>query len=591
MIRLHRLYSDTHLFDEVEFIRGLNIILGKYSGEQQGREINGIGKSTLVRLIDFALLSDSAKGFFSVKKYPFLNEHSFALEFSIDNTIYKIKREFRSSGVVYYGKKDGTINEYTEVELRLLLQYKFFNTDDYEGSLGSTWFRPLARFFVKDDLNHHERSNPLNFVHAKKKDLDLLIYNFFLLGLPNRSVFDFDALNTEINKLRATKTQLEKKVVEDTGKSVEEFKMEILKIEKRISLLEKGLEKYKFLESYKDVEKRLIELSSLISNELKRYHVLDRKLKDFKASYKLEIEADIHRVKTLYSEIDRSLGDFIGKKLEEVINFRKEITESRRRFLREREQKIEESIENILEKISNLEEERRKLYDILDEKNALDSIKNSYQQLIEAKARLQDNTFSINQIQEIEVKISELKTRLSETNTKVINDLQQVEDIVKNLISLFYDIISHAVFVDKDLEGAFFDIKTGSNKTAPAKILIDVPKSESLGKSRFKILAYDLLVFLNIIKTGRRLPHFLIHDGVFHSIDPRTLVNVLNYINSQTLIHQDFQYIITVNEDEIDIPDDKKPIYGEYKFDWGTKVIIKYEDIPEKMIFKREYVY
>ena len=41
MILLHRLYSDTHLFDEVEFIKGINIILGKYSGEQEGREING----------------------------------------------------------------------------------------------------------------------------------------------------------------------------------------------------------------------------------------------------------------------------------------------------------------------------------------------------------------------------------------------------------------------------------------------------------------------------------------------------------------------------------------------------------------------
>jgi uncharacterized protein YydD (DUF2326 family) len=81
----------------------------------------------------------------------------------------------------------------------------------------------------------------------------------------------------------------------------------------------------------------------------------------------------------------------------------------------------------------------------------------------------------------------------------------------------------------------------------------------------------------------------LIHDGVFHGIDKRILVNVLNYINSQALINRNFQYIITANEDEIYIPDDKKSIYGNYNFDWETKVTKKYEDIPEKMIFKSEF--
>lgn len=589
MILLHRLYSDTHLFDEVEFIKGINIILGKYSGEQEGREINGIGKSTLVRLIDFALLSDSARGSFPVKRYNFLDEHSVTLEFSIDNQIFQIKREFNNPKIVHYGPKGSSINEYTEAELRLILQNKFFRTDNYEGNLGNTWFRPLMRFFIKDDLDHHERSDPLNFIQPKKRDLDLLIYNFFLLGLPNQAIYDFNVLSSEIRKRRETRTQLEKKVVEDTGKSVEEFKIEILNIEKRISLLEKGVEKYKFIENYKDIEKRLIELSTLIANELKRYNVLDRKLKDFKDSHRFEVETDINRVKTIYSELDKSLGNFIYKKLEEVITFRKEIIENRKKFLVEREKRIEESIKQILEKVSKLEKERRKLYEILDEKNALDSIKNSYQQLIEEKAKLQKNMFSINQIKEIEVEISKLNTRLSQTNTKVIDDLQKVDDIIKNLTSLFHDIISHAIFVGKDIEGAFFDVKSMANKRSPAKILIDVPKSLSLGKARFKILTYDLLVFLNIIIARKKLPHFLIHDGVFHSIDPKTLVNVLNYIYSQTLIHQDFQYIITVNENEIDIPDDKKAIYGNYNFDWETKVIKRYEDMPEEMIFKREY--
>jgi uncharacterized protein YydD (DUF2326 family) len=589
MILLNRLYSDTHLFDEVKFNKGINIVLGKYSGEKRSQDINGIGKSTLVRLIDFAFLSKAHKEYFSVKKYKFLEGHNFTLEFMIDGVIYQIKREFEDSKMVWYGKQGDTLEKYTEAELRDILQNKFFNLDDYEGDLGNTWFRPLMRFFIKDDINHHERTDPLNFIHKNRPDLELIIYNFFLLGLPNRSLVNFNISRKEKKELRKTSTQLEKKILEDTGKNADEFRSEIIQIENRVTTLEKGLEKYKFLENYKHVEDRLIELSSLISNELKRFHVLDRKLKEFKESHRFELEADIQKVKTIYSEIEKSLGEYISKKLDEVIVFRKEIVENRKRFLVEREKKLEVSIEQILKKISGLEEERRRLYKMLDERDALDSIKNSYQQLIDEKAKLQENKLSIKQIQEIEVEISQLNTRLSEINTKVINGLHQADEALKNLTSLFFDIISHAIFVDKDTEGAYFTIKPGANRESPAKIKINIPKSESLGKSRFKILAYDLLVFFNIIKSTRRLPHFLIHDGVFHTIGPKTVVNTLNYINSQSLIYPNFQYIITVNENEIYLTENQKVSIGDYDFDWEEMVVVKYEDVPKEMIFKQEY--
>jgi uncharacterized protein YydD (DUF2326 family) len=53
---LIRIYSETNLIDAVPFHNGINIILGKYSGDKEARGINGIGKSTLVRLVDFTLL-------------------------------------------------------------------------------------------------------------------------------------------------------------------------------------------------------------------------------------------------------------------------------------------------------------------------------------------------------------------------------------------------------------------------------------------------------------------------------------------------------------------------------------------------------
>ena len=64
MVMLKQLYSETELFDKlfdkVTFRQGINIIQGVYTISDKERSgLNGIGKSTLVRLIDFALVSDS----------------------------------------------------------------------------------------------------------------------------------------------------------------------------------------------------------------------------------------------------------------------------------------------------------------------------------------------------------------------------------------------------------------------------------------------------------------------------------------------------------------------------------------------------
>lgn len=96
-------------------------------------------------------------------------------------------------------------------------------------------------------------------------------------------------------------------------------------------------------------------------------------------------------------------------------------------------------------------------------------------------------------------------------------------------------------------------------------------------------------MFLNIVRSDRGLPRFLIHDGVFHSIGARTIINTLNYIYSQSLIFPNLQYITTVNEGDFGLVDDFNAKLGELQFDFFETVIAKFEDIPEKMFFKQEF--
>lgn len=590
MVLLKRLYSETGLFDKVEFHKGINVIQGVYTkSEEEKRELNGIGKSTLIRLIDFALLSDTARTrYFDVNRHKFLKEHSVTLEFEAEGKTYFIKREFDEPRKSRFGTSHSSLETYEETELRRILGNLFFGKTAYDGYFESGWFRDLIKFFIKDDINHFDRKDPMNFVSQHARQFEIYAYNFFLLDLPNKSVVVFDDLKTEVDDLRKQKKKVILRLKEETGKAVEEINSEIMQLDGKIRSFEKSINEYKFSESYKDVENEIVKLSGEISVLLKKQAFLQRKLDEYKKSYEYEIEVDENKIVKLYSEAGKIFGDIIKKNLDDVVSFRKKLAENREKFLKKKETEINEEIDDLRSKLSGIEEKRSVLYKILDEKKALDSIKNTYSLLIEEKAKKERLLTSISQVNQLDTEIIKKNSEITKSISDISADTRAIQERINRISSLFFEIVRETIHVG-DIKDAVFDIRANPNMKSPLKITIDVPKSEALGKVRFKILAYDVTLFLYTVGGKRELPHFLIHDGVFHGIDIKTTVRILNFINSKYIQSPNFQYIITANENEISIPDDKKDIYGSYNFDISQSIIATYKDIPSEMIFKREY--
>ena len=92
---LKKLYSEPpRLFQTVKFKTGINFIFGKkHTAKDTKESLNSIGKSTLLDLIDFCLLSDfSKKNTRLYKEIKRLEHHKIVLEFEIQGIHYIIKR-------------------------------------------------------------------------------------------------------------------------------------------------------------------------------------------------------------------------------------------------------------------------------------------------------------------------------------------------------------------------------------------------------------------------------------------------------------------------------------------------------------------
>jgi uncharacterized protein YydD (DUF2326 family) len=592
---LQSLFSDTELLNKkFNFNPGINVILGKYSDDKKRLGINGIGKSSLIRLINYCFLSQSAEKVFSNTKYDFLREenHNIILQFNIQNISYFIKRSFNKNDIVLFGKSLNTLQEYEKEELKRILTNKFFPFENNEVFFEGKRFGTLIEFFIKDDIENQKRIDPLAFSKGIRNEIQKAIFNFFLLNLPTQNLIQFEELTKEHKGFSQTIKGLEENVKINTGKSIEEFKSERINIEKNISLLERSLDNYNFLENYKNLESKLIEITGEINDKLKEYHSLNRKLKKVKDSFQFNQEIDIEQIKKLYNEALSTFGDLVKKTLDEIKEFKSDILENRNKFLITKEKQLQTDIDVILKEISSLEKNRSKLYKKLDEKGALESITNTYEQLIEEKTTLESNLQVLKQVDDIQEKLDNLNVTISEVKRDISIDLRNVEKNLYELRALFQEILKSSIFLDEDYSHAYFDISSKSKTNRdhiPFKIEVEIPKDDALGQSRLRLIAYDLMVFLHNIRTSRKLPDFIAHDGVFHGIANNTRVNTLNYIYHQFLSSPKFQYLVTFNEDEIYIPENKESVYGKYDFDWKSMIVAEFSDSPKEMIFKRAF--
>jgi len=578
MVILKKLYSDTELINPVVFKEGINIILGRYS-RSTNKEINGIGKSTLVRLIDYCFLSTKAKNdYFNPNQYPFLERHSITLRFEIDGIDFEITRFFSESNRILFGK-EGNLQEYSESELKEILSSEFFksyNPTYYEPS----WFRSLMKFFIKDDINHHERRVSYNFVSPHTRKNLLIVYNFYLFGLPNYNLYQLDEYDREISELRKVKGRIVNSVESEFGKKIGELRGELLELEKKVKDFQKVLEEFNFAKTFEDLENELVKITTKISKLLPKIQELKRKLEYIQESYQVEIEIDIEETAAYYERLERELGKFIKKSLQDIINFRKSLAENRKKYLSRKEKELNEELNRLWKEYHQLENKRQKIYKILDSKGEFSAIKTMYERLLEEATKYQRLKEAIQKIEEIEEEIREKERKVETLYYQVVEDYTNYKEKIDKLNLDFRNITRKCTATS---EGSYLLIELGDDRHHPIDIKVDIPKSLSHGRNQLKILLYDLCIFKGLIDNDRPVPFFLIHDGVFHGIDMKTKIRTLNYIND--LLNHRAQYIVTFNEDEISEEFDGEKL----NFNIHDNVITIYEDEPSRMIFKREF--
>jgi len=552
---LRKLYSEPEgLFQPIEFRDGFNLIVAHRPTANMGGSLNGVGKSTALDLIDFCLLGSYKKntGNRLVAAKDLIEKYMIVLEFEVDGVDYIIKRSAEDQNIVYFSRIDAKLEEYTLKSLSPILSDLIFLPRDYKGRYLNTWYRNLMHFFVK--IHKHKTNtfaDPIEYMD-KVALRQFVCYHLFFLGIDNELLYKNNVLVVDHKKALETRKSVQEVAIESYGiEDIAEKRSQLQQLRRDLRKLEQNIEDYKLSENYSDAEEEANKLTATVK-ELWLENISDRnRIKELRSSIADKTTfttADARRTSLIYEELNKGFGLDVRATLQDAIEYRKKLIESRQNFIQSQVKDLENRIAERNVKLNKAEEERSNALSFLSARRAVADISEAYLAINRKRSELSELESIIATNDRVERQILEIETEESKLNLEIkdfVNGIQASD--VEKITDTFLDIYS-AIYKNEDRKPSF-SIDDKMTTDSKVEIRVKVPSGLSKARNQGRILIYDLTVLLTMIKNKQRGPRFLIHDGVFDGMDPEHFNNL--YIFLEEALHTGrFQYIATLNESE-----------------------------------------
>ena len=549
------LTADDTRFRGVRFTKGLNVVLAdrtETAGEKD--TTNGLGKSTLIEILDFCLGS-SLKGSSSLRSDS-IRETTFTLELVVEGQSVEVSRSPSTpSSVQIKGDCDGwPVQPKPQDDGSTTL-----NVEDWKTVLGWALFalkgktnsglkyRPTPRSVLPYFIRYKTDAFLSPFKHfANQKTWNVQLVNALLLGLDWEKAGRWQELKDQKNALRALSDAVKTGAIEGELSSIGELEAQRAQLAEQVARQQKALDSFQVLEEYRDIEREANSLTTQIHALSNANLVARRRVEHYRKSISSEQSPMEDRLQALYSEAGVVLPDALKRTLEEAKRFNETIIRNRKQFVSDEIAELEREIGDREAEMAELTEGRQRLLTILSEHGALEEMVKLQERHADTQQKLKSVDLRIEQLRQVTTRFDEIKVDTVNLKKAALTDYDERRDIWTRVLSLFAEFSDRLyerpgrLVIDIDDTGYKFDVE------------IDGSPSEGIGK--MKIFCYDLALITSARQRGLGID-FLIHDSsIFDGVDPRQRAHAIELAAEQALKHG-FQYILTMNRDMLPTDD------------------------------------
>jgi uncharacterized protein YydD (DUF2326 family) len=547
---IHEVTSSLPTFRTVLFKPGFNIILAdKTRASTKDDSRNGVGKSTLVEIIQFCLGADVQKG--DTLAHESLKGVSFDLVFDLRGERVRVSRNTAARAHVMIAAKsfDNWPYKPTEAsdgyrlktsEWNAVLGARLFNAPTDSTRKYKPTFRSLISYFAR---RGKEAFNEAFYHHRIQQPWDVQVNNAFLLGLDWEDASDWQVLKDQKKLLDTLKRAAQSGLMNDVLGSVGELEAERITVEERVRAVAKELKSFKVHTQYRELETRADAITREYQ-QLSNANVLDRRLlEQYRQSIATEKAPDNEKVASLYASAGVALPNLVTKRLAEVESFHSSLLTNRRQFLGSEIDRLETRISDRDIQIARLREERDNILSVLKSHGALDEFLRMQEVHARDLAVLKDLEARLDNLRRFERGKSTLKIELERLQQRSREDYDRRKDERAKAVQTFGQ-YSRALYKD---EGGHLVIDINDSGFAFA---IEKMRTRSTGIISMKIFCYDLTL-ASIHSDDAAKPGFLIHDSqLFADVDGRQVATALLLARGEAQA-KGFQYICMFNSDKL----------------------------------------
>ena len=512
-------------FKNVKFSEGYNIVLATIHDKTNKKDTHNLGKTSLLVVIDFLLLSTFSKKS-PVLTNPIFSTQTFFLELLLNSGKYLIiRRSVAKPSKISFKINDAPLNNFD------------IPTEWDEENIAFETAQDMLNSYLDYDVltNWSYRKSISYFLRSQKDYLDVFQLNKFQGKHLTWKPFVFDLLGFDGNLVKQKllcddEIETKKNAIETLQKQAS---IDVAERDKIVGLIEiktdeknqkaNEIDKFNFYSQDVAVTRNLIdsidiELQSLNSERYRLGYEINKINKSLEQT---STEVRLDKLKELYNEVEIFFPEALSKQYEELEQFTEAISIERRKYLSENLSILKEEYAKIDEATKLKEQERSEKISVLTDIDVYDKFK-VYQKelatleaeltLLQEKLRLIDRSSTIRA--EIELLKDKRKTYVDDIRKAIAGRSHaEINRIFNQIVTEVTDtnaIISIKQNVDSNVEFAA-DYQTTAHITT----------SEADGTSYKKLLcvAFDLALLISY--SSHSFYKFVYHDGVLEGLDDR----------------------------------------------------------------------
>lgn len=536
--------SPTKEIRKISFHKGLNLIVDETpSGETLTG--NNVGKTTVLRLIDFCLGREGSVVF----KDPESKREVYQLvkDYLIDNKI-----------IVTLTLVDDLDNPRRKVEIcRNFLSRREsicqingedISKSDFENSLGKVIFptikveKPSFRQIIAHNVRYEDirLNNTLDILNSFTKTEEYETLYLFLFGCDYDEGNKREELIANIKSESNYKKRLEKHGTKNSYKvALQDIDREIAKLEQKKATLNINPQLDLDLDELTGVKEELNTVGSAITSLRIRRDVIQESINDFNQQ---RFDVDMAQLQLIYKQA-ASLMPAIQHTFEEMVSYHNKMLANRVRFIEEEIPLLEEKIGQLQMSFSYLREKEMLLTEKITASDTFEELEKVINALNEQYTRKGEYSAILSQIESVEEAIGKFDEDLKNIDEGLFSN--DFKTIVDDQLSKFNDIFSE---ISDELYDERYSVKEDVVRNTKGQFVYKfsiIGTNLSSGKKQGEISCFDIAYTLFADQESIPCLHFILNDKK-ELMHDNQLVKLAEIANRENI-----QFVASILEDKL----------------------------------------